>query len=100
MVSLVSESLGGVGMPATFHRSVFHSSSRFMHEPVSKSSTRGPPSMSQRPYSSLTPRSRIAASVCASSGASGSIASTSIGADLYDSGPAPSALHATCDADR
>lgn len=59
MVSFVSVSFGGEGIPARFQRSPFHSSMRFHTLPVSNKRTFGPPSMSQRPYKNLTPRSLI-----------------------------------------
>ena len=49
IASLVSVSLGGEGIPARFQRSPFHSSRRWNALPVSNSSTRGAPSISQRP---------------------------------------------------
>jgi hypothetical protein len=87
IVSFVSVSWGGEGMPAKFQRSAFHSSSRWNALPVSNKSTRGAPSISQRPYRHLTPAARMPSNVAASTGSVGSCASTSMGAVLYIRGP-------------
>lgn len=67
-------------MPAVFHRSAFHSSRKRYAVLVSIKTTRGAPSISQRPYTMPMPRSSMAAMVFASIGFVGVKASTSTAA--------------------
>jgi hypothetical protein len=78
--SFVSSSPGGDGIPAVFQRSAFHSSRNLYAVLVSINMTRGAPSINQRPYTMLIPRSSIDSMVAARCGFVGVKASTSTAA--------------------